>query len=113
MLTGLSAQSLEGFARNVPSYIEGRSLLLRMSPKAADRLRVDEKFLSNESAVHWRHNSDADVVVFAPSDEEREAIGAGLGPIARIDEQRIIDQTEAWLEVLNETGEAAPTLGQR
>ena len=106
MLTGLSAHALEGIARNAPDDIAGRSLLLRMNPQAAPRLRVDAVFLSTESAVHWRHNDDAEVIVFAPSDEEREGIGAGLGPIARIDEQRIVDQAEAWVDFLDETGEA-------
>ena len=105
MLTGLSAHALEGIARNAPNDISGRSLLLRMDPKAAPRLRVEGGLLSTESAVYWRHNDDADVIVFAPSDEEREGIGAGLGPIPRIDEQRIIDQIDAWVDHLNDTGE--------
>ena len=106
MLAGLSAHALEGIARKAPGDIRQRSLILRMDPKAAPRLCVNESFLSTESAVHWRHNEDAEVIVFAPSDEEREGIGAGLGPIARIDEQRIVDQINAWVDHLKETGEA-------
>lgn len=110
MLAGLSSESLNGIARNVPKDLDGRSLLFRVNPKASPELRVDPAYLSDESAVHWRHNDSADVIVFAPSDAERESIGAGLGPISRIDEPRIIDQIDSWLKVLNETGEATTYL---
>lgn len=106
MLAGLTAEALGGIARNKPADLHGRSLLLKMNPKAAPRMQVHEDYLSDESAVHWRHNDAAEVIVFAPSDAEREGIGAGLGPISRIDEPRIIDQIEAWVAELGETGEA-------
>ena len=106
MLVGLPAVFLEGIARTSPgSAIEGRSLLLRMNPSAAPKLRVDPEFLSPQSAVHWRHNAEADVILFAPPDEEREGIGAGLGPLPRIDGQSIVAQRENWLDLLDETGE--------
>lgn len=106
MLAGLKAEALEGIARNKPSDLNGRSLLLKMNPKAALGMLVHEDYLSEESAVHWRHNDTVDVIVFAPPDAEREGIGAGLGPISRIDEPRIIDQIPAWVAELGETGEA-------
>ena len=67
--------------------------------------------MSNQSAVHWRHNAEADIILFCPSDEEREAIGAGLGPLPRIDEQSIVAQREEWLGCLGETGEPEKYLG--
>lgn len=106
MLAGLTAEALEGIARNKPVDMHGRSLLLKMNPKAAPGMQVHSDYLSDESAVHWRHNDEADVIVFAPSDAEREGIGAGLGPISRIDEPRIIDQIPAWVAEFGETGEA-------
>jgi len=106
MLAGLTAEALEGIARNKPADLHGRSLLLKMNSKAAPGMQVHVDFLSDESAVHWRHNDAADVIVFAPSDAEREGIGAGLGPISRIDEPRIIDQIPTWVAELGETGEA-------
>ncbi|MBB4212666.1 FtsK/SpoIIIE domain-containing protein [Rhodothalassium salexigens] len=106
MLAGLKAEALEGIARNKPADLHGRSLLLKMNPNAAPDMQVDEGYLSEESAVHWRHNDAAEVIVFAPPDAEREGIGAGLGPISRIDEPRIIDQIPAWVAELGETGEA-------
>ena len=106
MLVGLPAVFLEGIARTSPSTgIEGRSLLLRMNPSAARELRVAPAFVSHQSAVHWRHNAEADVIVFAPSDEERQGIGAGLGPLPRIDGQSIVAQREKWLDLLGESGE--------
>ena len=106
MLVGLPAVFLEGIARTVPgTEIEGRSLFLRMNPSAAPKLRVDPVFQSHQSAVHWRHNAEADVIVFAPSDQEREGIGAGLGPLARIDGQTVVGRREKWLDLLGEKGE--------
>ena len=106
MLAGLPAVFLEGIARTSPGAgIEGRSLLLRMNPSAAPKLRVDPEFVSHQSAVHWRHNAEADVIVFAPSDEERQGIGAGLGPLPRIDGPSIVAQRDEWLALLGESGE--------
>ena len=106
MLAGLPAVFLEGIARKSPrAGMNGRTLLLRMNPSAARDLRVNPVFQSDESAVHWRHNADADVIVFAPSDQEREGIGAGLGPIARIDGQTVVARTKEWLDLLGETGD--------
>ena len=76
-----------------------------MNPSAARDLRVDPVFQSNESAVHWRHNAEADIIVFAPSDQEREGIGAGLGPIPRIDGATIVARTNEWLDLLGEAGD--------
>ncbi|WP_189472238.1 FtsK/SpoIIIE domain-containing protein [Litchfieldella qijiaojingensis] len=110
MLTGLSAVFLEGIARQAPNkgaQIEGRSLLLAVNPLAAPHLRIHSPARSSdESAVHWRHSTAAQVILFAPSDAEREGIGAGLGPLARIDDRAIVDHTSAWLQALDETGSA-------
>ena len=110
MLAGLPAVFLEGIASQAPEHghsINGRSLLIAMNPSASANLEVREPAVpSYESAVHWRHSTEAKVILFAPSDAEREGIGAGLGPVARIDSQVIVDQTRAWLQALNETGAA-------
>ncbi len=109
MLTALPAIFLEGVTRTTPinHQIEGRSLKLVMNPKAATNLTVQPPAeQSGESAVHWRHSTAANVIVFAPSDAEREGIGAGLGPIARIDGRRIIHESQPWLKKLEEAGQA-------
>ncbi|PCH74173.1 MAG: hypothetical protein COC12_04125 [Rhodobacteraceae bacterium] len=110
MLAGLPAVFLEGIARSAPGdgkHIEGRALLVAINPNAAHGLRVQPPAIASvESAVHWRHSIDADVIVFAPSDAEREGIGAGLGPLARIDGQTIVNRTSKWLEILGDTGAA-------
>tara|TARA_R100000935_G_scaffold31251_1_gene51800 strand:+ start:27013 stop:32535 length:5523 start_codon:yes stop_codon:yes gene_type:complete len=110
MLAGLPAIFLEGIARKAPNAgrsIETRSLLLAMNPEAAPNLQVQAPARSSkQSAVHWRHSTEAQVILFAPSDAEREGIGAGLGPLARLDGQTIEEQTEAWLAILGETDDA-------
>ena len=104
MLAGLPAIFLEGIARQAP---KNGNLLLAMNPSAAKYLQIEKPAIpSEESAIHWRHSTAAKVIVFAPSDTEREGIGAGLGPLARIDSQAIVDRTSAWLDILNETGAA-------
>ena len=106
ILAGLSADALEGIARKTPRYIERRSLLLRMNRQVASGLEVNPEILTEESATHWRHNKSAEVIIFAASDEERESIGAGLGSVSRIDEPKIVDQIDYWLDFLDEVGEA-------
>lgn len=110
MLAGLPAMFLEGIARKAPGdgrLIEGRGLCIALNPAAATNLDIQPPAnASEESAVHWRHSTVADVIVFAPSDAEREGIGAGLGPLARIDEQAVVGHLPAWLDILNETGGA-------
>ena len=110
MVTGMSAIFLEGIARKAPQKdekIDGRSWIFAMHPKAAERLQIDycaEE--SEESATHWRHNATEDVVLFAPSDLDRDGIGAGLGSVARLDEDEIVNQIPAWQEFLGETGDS-------
>ena len=113
MLVGLPAVFLEGIARQAPNQgqsIQGRSLCLALNPQAAQSLSVTAPAISSEeSAVHWRHSTAADVILFAPSDAEREAIGAGLGPLARIDGRTIEAQTEVWLSFLGEADTSTQT----
>ena len=106
MLVGLSREVLEGIARNAPDNVRGRSMLLRMHPLAVSELNVDTAFLSEESAVHWRHSKEAEVIVFAPTDADRRAAGATLASVSRIDETRIVGQISAWRELLNDSGPA-------
>ena len=116
MLAGLPAVFLEGIARQAPGngqQIEGRSLHLAMNPSAAYHLKIlPPAVMSTQSAVHWRHSTKADVIVFAPPDSEREGIGAGLQPIARIDSPTIVDQTSSWLKILDETDSAESYMGK-
>lgn len=109
MLAGLSSSFLEGIARQTPNNgksIEGRTIHLAFNPNAATDLEIHAPAISStESAVHWRHSHVADVILFAPSDSEREGIGAGLGPVSRIDDRRIIEQIDSWTKILNETGD--------
>ncbi|MEX6506043.1 FtsK/SpoIIIE domain-containing protein [Jiella sp. M17.18] len=106
MLAGLSAGFLEGIIRKMPDTIHGRSMHVRINPAAAPDLNIPPELLSNETPIYFRGFQGADIVVFAPSDEDREIVGAGLGPVARIDEALIIEQTDLWLRVLDDSGVA-------
>ncbi len=103
MLTGLEAWALEGIARGAPNSIEGKTVLLKMSKNSAKSLNIDCRFTSDESPVHYRHINSSDVVIFAPSNEERDEIGASLGPVEQIDEQSIMDKTGEWASVTAES----------
>ncbi|MCY4543385.1 MAG: FtsK/SpoIIIE domain-containing protein [Rhodobacteraceae bacterium] len=102
MLAGLEAKYLEGIARKRLASIKWRSILLKLHPDAATGLGVDRHLQSDKSAIHWRHSAAADVIVFAPSADEPENIGAGLRPLTRIDEDTIVRRTDDWVKVLGE-----------
>ena len=103
MIVGLSAKFIEGISRNAPNDIKGRTCLLVVHPKAAEDLHVDSLTrVSDEPATHWRHSDEAEVILFATTDEQLDGVGAGLGPVARIDEDEIIDQVHTWCEYFDE-----------
>ena len=113
MIVGLSARFLEGISRNAPSDIEGRTCLLVVHPNAVEGLHVGSPTeVSAEPATHWRHSDKAEVILFATTDEQLESVGAGLGPVARIDEDEIIDQIHTWCEYFEETQDRAMYLGK-
>lgn len=104
MLAGFSPAFLDGIVRRHPRQgIGGRNLALRINAALAEDLPIDPDLVTTESAVHWRHYDGAGVVVFAPSDEERDSIGAGLGPLTRLDSEAVISRYGDWADVFNET----------
>ena len=110
MVTGLSAMFLEGTARKAPREgegVDGRSWVFAVHPEAAENLQIVKPAKeSDEAATHWRHSDVADVILFAPSDSDKDGIGAGLGPVARLDESEIVNQITVWQEFLGEAGDA-------
>ena len=110
MVTGLSAMFLEGIARKAPREgegVDGRSWVFAVHPEAAENLQIAKPATeSDEAATHWRHSDAADVILFAVSDSDKDGIGAGLGPVARLDEAEIVNQINAWSEFLGETSDA-------
>lgn len=105
LLAGLSAGPLEGIVRKNPGdAVCDRSLKIGINAMAAPGLRVDPAVRTSESPVFWRHYNQADIVVFAPSDQERNNTGAGLEQVSRIDGDLIMDQEDAWLKSLDEDG---------
>lgn len=105
MVAGLQAKFIEGIVRKAPNgLIYGKSLKLGINPTAAKELDVPDEVKTYESPVHWRHNNSADVVLFAPSDTERDSIGAGLGSLAQIDSALIMEQLDSWVDIFEESG---------
>ena len=108
MVTGLSAMFLEGIARKAPPHemgVDGRGYVFAVHPKATRYLQVrDCAQESEESATHWRHSDQEEIILFAPSERDLDGIGAGLGSIARLDESEIMDQIPIWSELIGENG---------
>ena len=104
MLSDLKPELLRAIASNVPSRIDGRKVNLKINRYAAEELVsvLDDSILTDLTAVEIRNTGDG-IVVFAPSEEEKEGNGASLKDIARIDEYGIIANTDKWLEILKET----------
>ncbi|MCY3984282.1 MAG: hypothetical protein OXE85_10250, partial [Roseovarius sp.] len=104
MLSDLKPELLHAIASNVPSRIDGRRVNLKINRSAVEEWVsvLDDSVLTDLNAVEIR-NTGNDIVVFAPSEEEKEGNGASLKDIARIDEYGIIANTDKWLEILKET----------
>ena len=105
MLTDLEAKSLLEIIESVPEEIEGRSILLKIHTQAVNEFDVSHKFLTEESPTHFRHNDQADVILYAAPSAIIESVGAGLGTVSKINESKIVEQNDEWLEFLNETNE--------
>ena len=118
MLSDLKPELLYAIAHNVPSRIDERKVNLKINRYAVGELKssfmklessLGYSILTNLNAVEIRNkaveiqNIGDNIVVFAPSEEEKEGNGASLKDIARIDEYRIIANTDKWLEILKET----------
>ena len=100
MLAGLNAVYLEGIVGKLPKLVNNKSIHLRIHPEVSDQLTVEEEFLSTESATHWRHFDGSDIIVFAPTDLERNRIGSSLCPISVIDENLIVNEIDGWVSLL-------------
>ena len=101
LLAALPPWALAGIADRVPGpEIDGRSLKLGIDGTAAAGETIDPAFLTTESPIHWRHSNEAQIVVFAPSDAQRDGIGAGLGPVERIDGDFITSRVSSWVDEL-------------
>ena len=109
MLTNLATEALEGICRHKPTDIDGKKILLKINPDALEstpEIYLSEDYLSYKSAVSYRHSDEADIIVFAPSDSERESNSASLQTVPHINESKIIESFEDWITELNESEKA-------
>jgi len=93
MLTDLEAKSLLEIIESVPEEIEGRSILLKIHTQAVNEFDVSHNFLTEESPTHFRHNNQANVILYAAPSAIIESVGAGLGTVSKINESKIVEQT--------------------
>ena len=100
MLAGLSAVYLEGIVGKLPELINNKKIHFQIHPDVSDQLTVDEKYLSTESATHWRNFDGAGILIFAPTDSERNKVGSSLGQVSVIDENLIVNEIEGWVSLL-------------
>lgn len=100
MITGLGQEFLEGISKTFPEDPETK-IRLEISPilLGEGAHGIDESHISSNPPVYWRNSQDGDIVLFAPSEEDLEAAGAGLNPVPRMDLEKIMSQTESWVNV--------------
>ncbi|MCR4266768.1 FtsK/SpoIIIE domain-containing protein [Nitratireductor sp. ZSWI3] len=114
-LVGMHPEHLLAVANNY-AEIEGKKVTLAIASDIDETLCnvLDPRFVSEKPAVHFRHLDNADVIVFAVTDDQRDTVGTSLGQVTRLDRNAIQDKHELWLEVILERmGEALKGEEQR
>lgn len=107
-LVGLKPEHLLGVAANF-AEIDGKSIKLAISTDIDEDLsaQLDDRFKTNKPAVHFRHLDEAEVILFAVTDSQRDTVGSSLGQVARLDRSAIQDKSELWLDaILGHLGDA-------
>ena len=105
MLTGLSSTFLEGIARKTPNVakLPGiNEIKIAINPLIDKNLQIlPPADKSEKKPIFWRHYNEADLVLFAPTNADRENAIAGLAPVARMDSQTIMDYLSGWLKYID------------
>ena len=102
LVSGLSAKFLEGMIRKMPENreIHGKSVLFTLHPLAARNLNVLLPAKeSTKPPAHWRNCDEADIVVFAPTEDDEEISVGTLNTVPLIDKGEIVSQIENWCNV--------------
>lgn len=108
LIAGLKPEHLAGVARHFP-VIEGKTVTLAISTDVDPTLArtLDARFLTDRPGVSYRNSDEADVVLFAVSDKQRDTVGASLNAVTRIDRRSIQDKSDLWLgAILEGAGDA-------
>ena len=100
-LVGMRPEHLLGVASNF-AEIEGKSIKLAIATDIDDDLtcRLEDRFKTTKPAVHFRHLDEAEVILFAVTDSQRDTVGSSLGQVTRLDRNAIQDKSELWLDAI-------------
>lgn len=103
-LVGMRPDHLLGVASNF-AEIEGKSVKLAIATDINVHLteRLEDRFKTAKPAVHFRHLDDAEVILFAVTDSQRDTVGSSLGQVTRLDRNAIQDKSELWLDAILDT----------
>jgi S-DNA-T family DNA segregation ATPase FtsK/SpoIIIE len=107
LITGLNVLYLKGISNQIEFQKNNKtqSIAFKVSRKIADIHIIDEEFLTDESAVFFRHSTMANLILFAISNDELNTIGASLNPISRINRTLIQENIDIWLNYIDQTNE--------
>ena len=114
-LAGMRPEHLLGVASNF-AEIEGKSVKLAISTDIDNDLtnRLEDRFKTTKPAVHFRHLDEAEVILFAVTDSQRDTVGSSLAQVTRFDRNTIQDKSELWLDaILDSLGAALKGEEQR
>ena len=114
-LVGMRPEHLLGVASNF-AEIKGKSVRLAISTDIDNDLtnRLEDRFKTTKPAVHFRHLDEAEVILFAVTDSQRDTVGSSLGQVTRLDRNAIQDKSELWLDaILDSLGAAMKGEEQR
>ena len=106
LVSGLSAKFLEGMIRKMPESeskeIHGKSVLFKLHPSAAPNLRVPlPEMKSTKQPAHWRNSDKANIIVFAPTEDDEEIAVGTLNTVPLIDEREIVSQVQHWCSIFD------------
>lgn len=89
-LVGMRPEHLLGVASNF-AELEGKSVKLAISTDIDGDLtnRLEDRFKTTKPAVHFRHLDEAEVILFAVTDSQRDTVGSSLGQVTRLDRNAI------------------------
>ncbi|NGP16602.1 hypothetical protein [Devosia aurantiaca] len=108
LLAGLKPEHLSAVARHYP-VIEGKTVQLAIARDVDPVLArtLDARFITDKPGVHYRNSAEADVVLFAVPDAQRDTVGASLNLVTRVDRRSVQAKSDLWLAaILDGAGDA-------
>ena len=97
LLAGFRPEHLAGISRMMPADLAEKAILaIRKDIDAGLTSSLPAEHLTDRPAVHYRNSDEADIILVAVSDAERETVGASLNPVSRIDRNSLQQMSELW-----------------